>query len=253
MPDTYASAEECRSLFALMAEIKQIAPWAWMTETDIFGVQGVGAAEPDFVSVMGMAGEHYAVALYLGTRGLFEFWHFQQNQARVQPEALLLLPQLQVSFADRDVLDTHDRELLKAAGVKPRGRNAWPRLRSHRPGLLPWHITSAEVAPLYMALEQLLDVAPRFKANQKLIHVSGQNRFLVRVAEPQGDQVVWRDEVQKLTASQPAPINFTINRQLLTQVKALPRVNNKLEMDLFFMPTPIHERGNALISPSISW
>lgn len=249
MTETYATADECRPLFALMAEIKQMAPWEWMTETDIFGVQGPGAEEPDFVSVMGMAGEHYAVALYLGLRGLFAFWHLQQNQAHAQPEDLLLLPQLQISFNDREILDTHDRNLLKVAGIKPRGRNAWPQLRSHRPGLLPWHITAAEVNPLCVALEQLLDVAPRFKANKKLIHVSGQNRFLVRVAEQQGDQVRWHDDVQQLTATQPPSINFTINAQLLAQVKALPRVYNNLEMDLFLMPTPIHERGERPYFP----
>ena len=242
MTEMYATAEECRPLFTLMAEVKQMAPWEWMTETDIFGVQGVGDGEPDFVSVMGMAGEHYAVALYLGLRGLFEFWYFQQNQAHVQPEDLLLLPQLQLSFDDREVLDSHDRNLLKGAGVKPRGRNAWPRLRSHRPGLLPWHITSAEVNRLRVALAQLLDVAPRFKANQKLILVGGQNRFLVRVAEQQGDQVVWRDEVQKLTQPPPTSIDFTISTPLLAKVKQLPRVYNNLEIDLFLMPTPIHER-----------
>jgi hypothetical protein len=91
-------------------------------------------------------------------------------------------------------------------------------------------------------LAQLLDVAPRFKANQKLILVGGQNRFLVRVAEQQGDQVVWRDEVQKLTQPPPTSIDFTISAPLLAKVKQLPRVYNNLEIDLFLMPTPIHER-----------
>ncbi len=243
MTETYASAEECRSLYAVMDQIKQLAPWQWMTENDIFGIQGPDAQEPDFVSVMGMAGEHYAISLYLGTRGMFQFWHFVQNQATMQPEELLQIPQVQASFEDREMLNKRDRDLLKTLGLKPRGRKAWPQLRSYRPGLLPWHLESAEVERLHHALKQVLDVAPRFQSDETVIHVRGQNRFLVRVAEQQGNQLIWRDTVQEITKAAEVYINFEMDLDLLDAVKQLPRVENNLEIDLFLMPMPIRE-GN---------
>jgi len=259
MTESYASAEECRLLYAVMDEIKQLAPWKWMQETDIFGVQGPDAQEPDFVSVMGMAGEHYAISAYLGVRGLFQFWHFVENQATIEPEELLQIPQLQVSWEDREMLNTLDRAMLKALGRKTRGRKAWPQLRSYRPGLLPWHLESAEVERLRLALEQVLDVAPRFQTDETLIHVRGQNRFLVRVAERQGDQVVWRDEVRAITQAAEVYIEFEMDLQLLAEVKQLPHVANKLEIDLFLMPLPMQEPGqrpyfpfNLLIAESAS-
>jgi hypothetical protein len=249
MTESYASAIECRSLYALMDQVKQIAPWEWMTETDMFGVQRAGASEPDFVNVMGMAGEHYAVSLYLGISGMFQFWHFEQNQARMSAEDLLQIPQLQASFEDREILNKRDRDLLKETGLKYRGRKAWPQLRSYRPGLLPWHLAADEVERLQVALEQLLVVAPRFHEDPKVIHVSGQNRFFVRVAEQQGDSIVWRDEVQKITQAPAVTIQFAMDLGLLAAVKKLPRVQNNLEIDLFLMPTPIYDRGERPYFP----
>lgn len=249
MTENYASAEECRPLYELMTQIKQMAPWEWMTEADIFGVQGPGAQEPDFVSVMGMAGEHYAIALYMGVRAMFQFWYFEQNQAHASPEDLLQIPQLQASFEDREILNQRDRDQLKALGIKVRGRKAWPQLRSYRPGLVPWHLEVAEVERLHIALEQLLVVAPRFKANPKVIHVAGQNRFFVRVAKTEGAAIVWQDEVQTITKAPEVTIQFTMDMELLAAVQALPRVKNTLEVDLFWMPTPIHERGERPYFP----
>lgn len=249
MAENYASAEECRPLYALMAQVKQMAPWEWMTETDIFGIQGPGAQEPDFVSVMGMAGEHFAISLYLGARGMFQFWHFEENQAHMSAEDLLQIPQLQASFEDREVLNPRDREQLKALGIKVRGRKAWPQLRSYRPGLVPWHLEVAEVERLRMALEQVLVVAPRFKQTPKLLHVSGQNRFFVRVAKAEKGTIGWQDEVQTITTVTEVTIRFTMDMALLAAVKALPHVQNTLEVDLFLMPTPIHERGERPYFP----
>lgn len=249
MTASYASAEECRALYAVMEQLKGLAPWEWMTETDIFGIQGPDAQEPDFVSVMGMAGEHYAVSLYLGIRGMFQFWNFVENQATAEPEELLQIPQLQASWEDRESLNKLDRELLKAAGRKPRGHKTWPQLRSYRPGLLPWHLESAEVERLRLALEQILDVAPRFKTDETLIHVRGQNRFLVRVAERQGDGVVWRDEVRAITKAAEVYIEFEMDLQLLAEVKQLPRVANILEIDLFLIPMPRQDPGQRPYFP----
>jgi hypothetical protein len=77
--------------------VKEIAPWEWMSETDLFGVQNPETGEIGFVSVMGMLGEHYAVAVYLGPEGLYGFWRFQEMVPFDSPEDLLGIPQLQVS------------------------------------------------------------------------------------------------------------------------------------------------------------
>lgn len=63
-----------RRLYESAVRIKELSPWEWMTETDVFGVRSSETGELGFVSVMGMLGEHYAVSLYLGSEGITVFW-----------------------------------------------------------------------------------------------------------------------------------------------------------------------------------
>ncbi len=63
------SLKEWRKLYEAAMRVKKIAPWDWMDETDIFGVQNPETDETGFVSVMGAGGEHFAIGVYLGCRG----------------------------------------------------------------------------------------------------------------------------------------------------------------------------------------
>ncbi|MCC6568662.1 MAG: hypothetical protein IT315_05445, partial [Anaerolineales bacterium] len=47
------SLEEWRKLYDLMAQLKDLAPWEWMEEDDIFGIQMPETGELGFISVMG--------------------------------------------------------------------------------------------------------------------------------------------------------------------------------------------------------
>ncbi len=40
-----------------------LAPWQWMTEVDLFGIEHPVTGELGFVSVMGQLGEHLAIAV----------------------------------------------------------------------------------------------------------------------------------------------------------------------------------------------
>lgn len=96
--------EEWRQLYQAAIRVKEVAPWEWMTETDIFGVQNSETGQTGFVSIMGMLREHIALAVYLGAEGLYSFWNFQEmieSSPAVAPEMLFELLHLQASFEDR--------------------------------------------------------------------------------------------------------------------------------------------------------
>jgi hypothetical protein len=84
--------QEWRRLYESAVRIKEISPWEWMTETDIFGVRSPETGELGFVSVMGMLGEHYAVSLYLGSEGIHGFLNLQEMGPLADPEALIQIP-----------------------------------------------------------------------------------------------------------------------------------------------------------------
>lgn len=147
--------QEWRKLYDLMKDMKELAPWGWMTETDIFGVQDPESGQLGFVSVMGVNGEHLAVAVYLGEAGFNGFWSLQQMK-QIPQERFFEIPQLQASFEDREMLTPEDRRIIKTLGLSYRGRMSWPLFRSFRPGFFPWHLEPHEMIFWGHVLEQTL-------------------------------------------------------------------------------------------------
>jgi len=245
MPDALPSLDDSRNLYELMQQIHALAPWEWMEESHVFGVQNPDTQELGFVSVMGMAGEHYAVSVYLGARALNDFWHFQDEFPDIAPEELLEIPQLMASFEDRSQLHKKDLDLIKRLNLKFRGRNAWPLFRGYRPGYFPWFVEAAEARFLADALQQVLDVAPRFKANPSLLDPHDDEHYLVRFPRKSGQTFVWEDQVIPITGPPPATLTFTIDNQLLENLKQKPKAGFKVEIDCFMVPSPVQEERNA--------
>jgi hypothetical protein len=57
MNTTQPSRDEWRRLYQAAAAFKEAAPWEWMIEDEIFGVQNPESKEVGYCSIMGMAGE----------------------------------------------------------------------------------------------------------------------------------------------------------------------------------------------------
>ena len=244
-----------KRLYELAAELKKLAPWEWMDETDIFGVENPDTREMGFVSTMGMAGEHLSIGVYLGAEGLYGFWDFQEAGLEAEPFALFEIPQLQVSFENRENCEKPDRDLMKKLDLKFRGAKNYPLFRSIRPRFMPWFITSDEARFLICAIEQTLEVAPRVRENPDILDDDGDadnEVCLVRVAEKHGTKLVWRDCVREI--SPPAEEEFPINipQTLADELKSFPQAKNfVLEIDLFYAPTPVGEKGKRPYIPKM--
>lgn len=247
--DHLAEAEDCRPLFELMNRVRDLEPWQWMTETDIFGVQHPDTGEIGFVSVMGEAGEHYAISAYRDARGLYGFWHMQDVGPNMQPEDLLRTPHLQASFEDREMLDARDYQIIKSLGLKYRGRNAWPQFRSYRPGYAPWFIEKYEAEFLRYILEQVLVVAPRVQQQPKLLDPQGDHHYLVRVAQRDGDTLKWEDQIMPIENPAPSEITIDIEPGLFEMVEQLPRARYRLEADFFMLYSTVGERDERPYFP----
>src|SRR3954451_9724117 len=231
MAENPPTMEEWRELYEAVVRVKELSPWEWMTETDVFAVQNPETDELGFVSVMGMLGEHYAMSLYLGPEGIYGFWYFEDMGPLAPPEGLLEIPQLQASFENRDGLDKKDREIIKEVGLKFRGRHAWSMFRSYRPGFAPWFVETKEARFLTHALNQLVDVAPRFKDDPSLLEPPGDESYLVRVPRQEDGTLVWEDRLMDVPPPEPSPIPIEMDPQVLQDLEQLPRSRNRLEMD----------------------
>ncbi|HXF70067.1 MAG TPA: hypothetical protein VNK89_09690 [Thermoflexus sp.] len=245
MAESKPTLEEWRQLYQAAIRVKEVAPWEWMTETDVFGVQNPETGEVGFVSVMGMRGEHLALAVYLGAEGLYGFWHFREmveSSPTPAPETLFTLleiPQLQASFEDRTQLSQEDRAVIKQLGLKFRGAQAWPMFRSYRPGFWPWYLEAAEARFLTHVLNQAVEVALRFKEDPALLKPPDDGSYLVRVLRDDG---VWEDRIVRVPPPEPTFIPIPMDEEALEAVKQLPHARNTFEMDFFALPGPIREK-----------
>lgn len=246
---------EWKRLYELAAELKKLAPWEWMDETEIFGVENPETGEIGFVSPMGMLGEHLSLGVYLGAEGLYGFWDFQEAGLESEPFALFEIPQLQISFEDREALEKQDRDLIKKLDLKFRGRQSYPLFRSIRPGFMPWFIISEEARMLIYAIEQTLEVAPRVKENPDILideSDRGNETVLVRTAEKQNGKLVWSDEMREISPPDETEFTIQIPQEFFDELKSLPQQKNfVLEIALFYAPTPVAERGKRPFIPKM--
>ena len=229
---------EWRRLYESAVRVKEISPWEWMTETDIFGVRSPETGELGFVSVMGLLGEHYAVSLYLGSEGIHGFLDLQEMGPFADTEDLIQIPQIQASFENREELDKRDREVIKELGLKFRGRNAWPMFRSYRPSLFPWFLEAGEVRFLSCALEQLVDVAPRFREDSSLLEPSGES-YLLRAPRQEGGSRLWEDASMGVPPLDAPPIEVEMEGSKMEALGRLPGGKVSLEVDFFMFPAPV--------------
>ncbi|HUM70572.1 MAG TPA: hypothetical protein PLK31_17200, partial [Chloroflexota bacterium] len=191
MEEKSPTQAEWRELYAVMDRVKAAAPWEWMEETDIFGIQNPETEELGFVSVMGSLGEHLSVAVYRGEEGLAGFWNMQYAGPYLTPDMVFNTPQLQASFEDRNTLHQKDRDVIKQLGLKYRGKQAWPQFQSFAPGLVPWYVTAVEARFLTHALEQTLEIAARLEETPALLETGVENEYLVRVPVSQNGKWIW--------------------------------------------------------------
>ncbi len=235
---TPPTVDEWKQLYDLAAKVKELAPWDWMEEDDIFGFQMPGTGELGFISVMGALGEHYSIAIYLGIEGLDRFWEMQDLGPKLTPEFILQVPQLQLSFEDREIITAEDRAIMKPLGLKFRGANAWPQFRSYRPGCFPWYLEQAEAEMLIYGLEQTLDVAPRVKVDPDILFpTEEEDDYLLRV-NPKG---TWKDDQIHVDNPYTKTIELQINLPVLDELKGRMPGDASVEVDFYMLEEPIQE------------
>src|SRR5262245_61780771 len=169
--DPSPSQPDWQALYPAAVAFRDLAPWEWMYDSDLFGVQNPASGEIGYCCVMGNLGEHYALGVYLGSEGLAGYRKIESGEL-YPPNATALLHYqrcLMASFEDREYLDRQDLSVIKALGLKFRGRSAWPLFRSYRPDYHPWFVTADEARFLSVALEQATNVARHFGEDANLL------------------------------------------------------------------------------------
>lgn len=238
--------------YDLADELYRLAPWRWMNETQLIGLRLPGTGELCWMSMMGAAGNHIALALYMGDEPVSRF-NLMQKAAGVgldlaETDALRLVleaRQLQVSFYLRHELLKEERAEIKALGRKYRGGN-WPCFRGFWAGFAPQRTTEEESVWLACALENLAAVAPRLR-DEPFAHLrTGADGTLVLTRElVNGEwQDTWTPEDTRIYQwPQPLPEAFMIEK-----VRRNPSAMD-IECAFQLVPSPVGAAGNSPVFP----
>ena len=249
IPKRQRMAEEWNPLYEVAEQIKELAPWQWMTEKDMFGVQDPETGQIGFVSVMGMLGEHFAIGAYLGVDALHQFWELEDIADSPNPDdlryRLILIPQMQASFEDREFVQKEELGIMRRLGLSYHGHSVYPVFRNLQPGCPLWLLNSEQIPFLKQILEQTLNVAPRYQQDDSLLYpdnVGDDEMYLLRVPTKLDGEVVWTDEIRpipKPTIAHKIPI--IIDTARYEALQNMPRVGNSVEIDLFMFHNRIVE------------
>ncbi len=143
--------------------------------------------------------------------------------------------------------------VIKELDLSFRGRNAWPQFRSYLPGFAPWFLTQAEAVFLTQALEQSVEVCPRFRENPDLLTPREEGLHLVRVRKPDS---LWEDRWLEPAPleEEPAPEPVHTDEVLLARVKkAAIRKGGVWEGDSFYVPALIEDKDRPYYPQMLLW
>jgi hypothetical protein len=237
-PDTLGM-DAWRRLYQAALAFRDLKPWKWMSDDQLFGVRSPATGETLYCAVLGAAGEMFSLSVYPGPQGLAAYLSLVEGNTPTR-DFRAMMRCLMADFENRAALDFPDREQIKSLGLSIRGSKAWPMFRSHSPWKFPWFLDPEEVPPLTVALEQAVDVCTRARSNPKLLP-SDSEMILIRSQSlsdgPWGDLVERLPVEDEVDAEIPPP-----DPNLVAALKSGP-MKRRGEWDLDFgcAPQPLQE------------
>ena len=243
MTPAVPTTKEWKSLYEAARMLKELAPWQWMEDSQVFGVENPETGEIGYCCIMGALGEVLGLLVYLGSEGLALYEGLQSGKITMEDDDLFAGQKcLAITFDDREMLDNKDFAVIKSLGLKFRGRQSWPCFRSHLPGFLPWYLTGTEAQFLELAIRRAMGMAERLREDPDALAPPEKNTYLVDFVAVEDGKPVCREKWHKPTPYESKPVSVSVDDLHLAKIKKGSRnVENALEVDFFYAPFVVHE------------
>src|SRR5688572_19998815 len=187
--------DEWRHLYDAALKFRALEPWKWMTDDQLFAVRDPESGETGYCCVLGSLDEVYALSVYPGELGLDAYLRMESNgPGPGYWDLRLFMRCINAEFEDRSALEPADAKIVKALGLRGRGRKSLPWFRSHEPFKFPWFLSAIEARFMTVMLEQSLDVCDRARTDKSLIIVGEDAPLLTRVRQGQTEDGRWEDK-----------------------------------------------------------
>ncbi|TFH23405.1 MAG: hypothetical protein E4H10_12210 [Bacteroidia bacterium] len=256
-------------LYGMAGDIRREAPWEYLFEDEVFGVQVPGKDLVYFVSVMGFEGEHQALSFYKGYEGLAGFLEFRAEvgrlsllglpddgmlQASTMTGGLMTIPHLMLSFTDRDDLEKEDLAAIKKSGARFRGKGQWPRIEEIVPGHVPVYPSKDSLTELFLVVQQVLVVLEKDRYDDQYLmrEEDPDHTILVRVPTGKGPRFRWRDHYLVVDPKW-GETSYAVRISPASSVALarLPEASQELQLDLFMLPATVREKGSRAYFPFV--
>jgi len=242
--------DKWRELYELADEIKHLAPWKVLWDTDLFIISLPQYPEPFYCSTMGKIGECMAIGVYPGSEGINSYVRMV-DALKADPPFITGLAQVCTLcyFGDRQEISEQDREVYKALNLKFRGSNEWIYFRSMEPGYFPWYLNAAQVDQMVAVFRQYIE------AYQYWLTLPKQD-------DADTDVIIKRyysDEKAQWvnTAESVYPIEYMLSRVTITddlfasRLKKQKVIQQSIEYDCVYMPFQVREKKSD--RPIMPW
>ena len=205
-----------KNLYDAALAFRDIEPWEWMSDSDVFGVQNPEDGEIGYCCVLGELGEVSAWSSTLEPRVLNNTETFNR-ETPCRLSGVHLSPTLSHGLVRRSKRDS-TRPISKLSNSSAssfmaamRGRNFALSSRV----IIPWHLTESEARYLTLCLEQTRDVALCLEKDPDWLSAPSKNHYLVRVPVDEPSQSGKAHE--NSAAAQPAVSNSSMGQQTTFQ------------------------------------
>ncbi len=233
--------EEWRQLYQTADEFRQLAPWDYMADTDLFAVVEPESGRTGYCSVFGAGGEIFGLAVFLGARGFATFNLQASSHERdfAQVDATELMERLpyalMATFENVGDLEPHDIEQIQELGLQYRGAKTRPMFRLHEPGYGPWYLGREDVRFLAFVLAEAKSVVRRFKQNPDLVQAADPLRTIFTRVPLEGSMVdSWTEAPPLEPAQYPALDTGDLLRR--TRYQKPRQTTTTWEVDYFYLP-----------------
>jgi len=242
MPDT--NKDTWLRLYELARDFRRLAPWEWMYDTDLFGVQSPQTGEVGYCCIMGRSKQFLGMAVYRGRSGLASYERLQEanvDHPMLPPTPAFEQDCLMLSFNSREEVSPQGHKRIRELGLKFRGRSHWPDFHDYSPGMVPWPIEHEEqIQFLIVAIEQTMEVALRCREDQDLLDYVEDSTPCLLVRQPRAEG--WRDHWLTIKPFQPERPDVNVNQiYLRSNTQDLTRNNAIWLADIFYFPNPVQE------------
>jgi len=230
------SIEQWEALYEVAGNLKKLAPWRALYDTDILVLQLPSWEEPIYCSVMGQGGMSFGIGIYPGNESLLRLNRIIDQDA-YSPELLALEQDcLMCHFGDREDIEAEDRAVMKKLGLRFRGKNQWIYFRSMAPGQFPWYLDADQAELLTAAMQNLFMLCACYMEGKLEVDFEA-GQTLLR----------WYDQEKEMwfngVIPMPTPaLNRSLDLQdelLLARLKRRKKTSSRLELDSFYLPIPI--------------